>query len=797
MRRSALVWCAVLLTHGAIGDSPAANAAGLSAAERAAVLGSETVGAAVVDALDSEETVRVIIILDVPGLEGHTAPGRSRVKTAADAAIGRFGSGEFQLRHRFTSVNAIAGDVSAAGLLRLSSDPKILRVDVDEGGQGLLAQAVPRVGLDTLHAAGLTGDGVQVAVLDTGVDNFHPDTGDAVIAEACFCSGGGGCCPGSGSTQFGAGAAQDDNEHGTHVAGIVTSDGDDAPVGGAPDAQIVSVKVLDSASIFCCNSDILAALDWILNNRPDVDVINMSLGTFALYIGRCDDVDASTMAYASVIDALRASGVLTVVAAGNESSGTHMRAPACVENSVSVGASGDTSDQVASFSNSNASTDLFAPGTNITSAELGGGTTTLGGTSMAAPLVAACAAVLLEDQPGLTPDQLEAALEDSPVSVTDSTNGLSFPRLECQPPAPTPTPTTTPTPTPAPGTGDCCADHSTPGCSDSACQADVCGVDPFCCTGAWDSICVSHAVDLCRSVCPTIDIGACPSGPVVPDIANPGTGVFPNVKTAPLTTSDTLSVPWCVQIPVSVTNVAGILFVPRYDSNELDLLHTGAPLPLNGNTTPSGGFWSSWFPLSWTTPALPPSSPGAESSVRGHIGWLVSSLAPLSGTTLPPTSLSAFAPWQFATFLIHARHTSLTNANSDFDFAVPWVTLIRHATTTESGSFSIWNGTSFNAVNPLMAGDFYLHKSLPVRELAHLGIQHLTVTPTPTPITPTPTPATPTPPTPTVTPTASPTPTPEPGAILQLVTGGIGLAFLNQRRMRKKRHPKGAPDPRQ
>jgi len=770
MRRFALVCCVILSTHVLLGASRAASAAGLSAAERAAVLRSETVGAAVVDALASAETARVMIVLDVLVPEGNTALGRSRIANAAHGALGRFGPGEFQLRHRFTSVNAISGDISARGLLRLSSDPNVLRVDLDEGGKAHLAEAVPLVGLDLLHSAGLTGDGVQVAVIDSGVDSAHPDTGDAVIAEACFCSGGGGCCPGGGSVQFGAGAAEDDAGHGTHVAGIVTSDGDVVPIGGAPDAEIVAVKVLDSANVFCCTSDVVAGLDWILNNRPDVDLINMSLGTFVLYNGRCDTADASSMSLAIAIDALRTSGVLTTVSAGNEGSGTQMGAPACVENSVSVGASRDTTDLVAGFSNSNATTDLFAPGTLITSAKKGGGRVNLEGTSMAAPLVAACAAVLLEEQPGLTPAQLEAALESSPVSVTDLTNGLSFPRLQCQNALPTPTPapptpTPIPTPTAAPGTENCCANHATLGCNDSSCQAAVCSADPFCCQFGWDSICVSQAVDLCGGLCPTIDVGACPSGPVVPNTGNPGTGFFPNVKTLPLTTSDTISVPWCAHIPSHVTNVAGIVFVPQYDANELDLLHTGAPPPLSGNFTPSSGFTSTWFPLTANTPPLPASSMGNESSVRYHIGWLPPTLAQLSGTTIPPTNVPTSSAWPFATFSIQARHTSLTNADSDVDFQVPSVSLIRHATTTQLGSFSIWTGWSFSVVPTLVAGDFYIHNTLHVGEAAHLGIQHATPTPMPT-ATPTSTPT----PTPTATPTSTPTPTPTATPIPPLCT---------------------------
>jgi hypothetical protein len=135
-----------------------------------------------------------------------------------------------------------------------------------------------------------------------------------------------------------------------------------------------------------------------------------------------------------------------------------MSAPACVANSIAVGAVYDSNigpfsfgctdlttqaDQPTCFANSNAQTDIFAPGAPTTSTGFTGGASTFQGTSQASPLTAACAATLLEAQPTLTPAQIEAAIEGSSTVVTDSKNGLTFPRLDClealggAPPAPT------------------------------------------------------------------------------------------------------------------------------------------------------------------------------------------------------------------------------------------------------------------------------------------------------------------------------------------------------------------------
>jgi subtilisin family serine protease len=231
------------------------------------------------------------------------------------------------------------------------------------------------------------------------------------------------------------------------VSGIITSAGIVAPQGGAPDAGIVAVKTLSDVGIGNVSDDLMA-LDWIINEQPGVDLINMSLGTGTLFLGECDQANAVTMAYAAALGTLRAKGVLVFAASGNEASGTGMPAPACVADAISVGAVYDANiggpinfavctdlttapDQVTCFSNSNETTDLFAPGAPTTSTGVGGGTSTFFGTSQACPLAAACAALLLEAAPTTTAAELEAALEASPTLVTDTTNGLDFPRVDC------------------------------------------------------------------------------------------------------------------------------------------------------------------------------------------------------------------------------------------------------------------------------------------------------------------------------------------------------------------------------
>jgi Subtilase family/Putative metal-binding motif len=394
---------------------------------------------------------RVVILLDVAGFDRRAIePYRAEVARLQERFLSALGKGDLKLRHRLQSVPIISGDLRSSGLARLRHMAGVLRVDLEQEGGGDLAQSVPLIRADVVQSLGYTGAGMTVAVIDSGIDSDHPDLADAVEpGEACFCSG--GCCPAGGSTQFGPGAAEDEFGHGTAVSGVVASNGLVSPRGIAPDAKIVSVRVVDRNDHTCCMSDVLAGLDWVLVNRPDVDAVNISVTTSVggnNYPGDCDNVDGTTLGFARVLGDLRARGVLTFMAAGNTANGGGMGMPACVSNAVSVGAVWDANagggwnfgvcieaataaDQVACFTNSDSVTDLFAPGALITTDWMGGVAAGTVGTSFAAPHGAGCAALLRQATPGLSAAALEARLKATGTPVTDPKNGLTFPRIDC------------------------------------------------------------------------------------------------------------------------------------------------------------------------------------------------------------------------------------------------------------------------------------------------------------------------------------------------------------------------------
>jgi subtilisin family serine protease len=369
-----------------------------------------------------------------------TDAARSRgITSVRESVLASLAPGDFRLEQEWSAVNGFAGELSAAGLDRLQAHPQVVRVGLDRKVHGYMAESGPMIRADEAHALGFTGRGATVAVLDTGVDDRHPDLKDAIVDEQCFCSG---CCPNGTSRQSGPGSANDDNGHGTNVAGIIASAGRVAPEGIAPDAGLVVIRVLgpSGGSI----STIVSALEYVLA-RPHIKVVNMSLGGGGPYSTVCDAADAGTTAFATIIARLRAQGTLTVVAAGNEGFSTGVSSPACVNAALAVGAVYDqnvggiawqtcpdpttASDQVACFSNSSPLVELLAPGALTTSSGPGGGTLTEGGTSQATPHVAGAAAVLLQARPSLTPSEIIQVLAQTGVPVVDRKNGLSLPRI--------------------------------------------------------------------------------------------------------------------------------------------------------------------------------------------------------------------------------------------------------------------------------------------------------------------------------------------------------------------------------
>ncbi|CAN8097636.1 unnamed protein product [Discula destructiva] len=290
-------------------------------------------------------------------------------------SLGRRQLAGVEKTYSIADFQAYAGSFDAATIEEIKASPEVAAVEEDKVWSlyALTTQtSAPSWGLGAIsHKAGAgvssyiydssAGSGTYGYVLDTGINAAHRDFGGrASLGYSVF----------SGSTA-------DTEGHGTHCAGTIAG----TTYGVAKKATIIAVKVFagDEGTV----ADVLDGFDWAVNDiiskgRESISVVSMSLGG-----------EFST-AFNNAVNSAYSSGVLSVVAAGNEAQNVANVSPASAANAVTVGATTSSDAFASSYSNFGAAVDILAPGTGITSAWIGSTSAvmTITGTSMAAPHVA-------------------------------------------------------------------------------------------------------------------------------------------------------------------------------------------------------------------------------------------------------------------------------------------------------------------------------------------------------------------------------------------------------------------------
>jgi len=321
----------------------------------------------------------------------------------SDKHIDKIKSNQGDIKKSWKIIDGLAVDLPSNMVDKLREDPSILSIDADIEVRALDFNADKQTRADQVWLAGNTGQGVPVAILDTGIDTSHPEfTGRIAKCHNEF---------------DGKNTCLDENNHGTHVAGILGASGVDPNAKGvAPEAIFYIDKVLDqngSGSI----SGIISGIDWAVANNAKI--ISMSLGTNPISTSS-SNCDSTIPSLTTAVNNAVSAGVSVIAAAGNSGS-AGVGAPACISSTIAVAAVNSV-DSIASFSSRGGPvTDhgIAAPGVNIYSS-IPSGYGTLSGTSMATPVVSGTVALLLESNSSLTPAQIKNALFST--ACTGTTN---------------------------------------------------------------------------------------------------------------------------------------------------------------------------------------------------------------------------------------------------------------------------------------------------------------------------------------------------------------------------------------
>ena len=368
---------------------------------------------------------------------------------------------------RYEYLPYMALSVTEAELKNLRNSGRVAgifedHIDFPQSHEVSTAQIGAKVGWNL----GFTGRGQTIAVIDSGVDKFHPYLQNKVVREVCFssriedkptgiktvtplCRGGRTSIVGKGAAQANCRVGDIGCAHGTFVAALAAGNSREPGFthsGVAPEANIIAIKAESSFNVSqdCApesapckgffTSDELKALDYVLkiNNRQrgrgrlHIAAVNMSLGGPAA--GRCFKGPVRR-----TIQLLKKAKIATIVSSGNDGTPYDISFPACIPEAISVGATDPVTHAVSDFSNGGRSLDLLAPGQGIGvpyfAIDPSGAEVVLSGTSFSAPLVAGAWAALKSHKPNASVNEILQILQSTGVGVVDLRNATIKPEI--------------------------------------------------------------------------------------------------------------------------------------------------------------------------------------------------------------------------------------------------------------------------------------------------------------------------------------------------------------------------------
>jgi len=365
---------------------------------------------------------------------------------ASDVAIL---SSYVDISHVYKYIDVIAASNAPKTLIEtLTKLPHIAMVEWQAFTKPVLDISVPALKArqsteyspNTAWDLGYTGNGITIAILDSGVDNGHESFTGKFVAGYNAITGT-------------AGDPDDVDGHGTHVAGTALGTGGSSQIyrGVAPNSRLVDVKVIGGG--IGSSADLIEGIDWVISNRATFNIEIMSI-SMAITDQNGNEISSDgTDAVSQAVNNAANAGIVAVVAVGNSGQNI-IPAPAAADNAIAVGAVGDmetisrNDDTIASFSNFGSrlndgdadqidelKPDIVAPGVLIMAPRVN--TTDQywefdqngfpwSGTSMATPHVAGVVALMLEKEPRLTPAQIKSILR----KTTDDRNGAFNPALD-------------------------------------------------------------------------------------------------------------------------------------------------------------------------------------------------------------------------------------------------------------------------------------------------------------------------------------------------------------------------------